>query len=218
MVAEGLPLVLVYVLPSRAPWTSFAISTTAIALFGEIMPQAIMPLYVLEIGGRTMWFLKCIMWILAIPACIPAYALSRFKSWRNRENPEKTDGILEEDELVEFMRLHEQSQCHGGPLTDDCGSMVRAVLLGQHRIAIEDVRPISHVKVADANASMDVSTLTNLRSGKDPYLLVLKAMKTQAISDQEDDLKAEDKAQAQDTKLLFDLEGILCSRVLISLL
>jgi CBS domain containing-hemolysin-like protein len=159
MVAEGLPLVLNRILPSRAPWVPYLISTTAIALFGEIMPQAIMPLYILEIGGRTMWFLKCVMWILAIPACIPAYGLRRFRRWRERDQPEKADGIMEADEILEFIRLHEQSKCYGGPLTDECGTMVRALISGQQRMVGQVVRPLQEQDIVHQHIERSVSDL-----------------------------------------------------------
>ncbi len=219
MVAEGLPLVLNRILPSRAPWVPYLISTTAIALFGEIMPQAIMPLYILEIGGRTMWFLKCVMWILAIPACVPAYGLRRFRRWRERDQPEKADGIMEADELVEFIRLHEQSKCYGGPLTDECGTMVRAILSGQHRMVSQVVRSWMSFTILDVYARLNESTLGEIRNCSDSYVLVVKkAIYPQAIIKGEDvpgvdRLAAEQEALCEVPAGGIELHGILYLRV-----
>jgi CBS domain containing-hemolysin-like protein len=219
MVAEGLPLVLNRLLSPRANWAPYLISTTAIALFGEIIPQTIMPLYILEIGGRTMWLLKCLMLFLALPACIPAYALRKFKTWRVRAKQDKADGIMEADELVEFMRLHEQSQCFGGPLTDECGAMARSVVLGQRQLVDKYVRPWMNCTVLDANAPINVLALTRIRSCNDSYILVVKSndMRMRASlegngeSNEEDELRY---CKAPNDGVEF--HGILFPRVLIS--
>lgn len=209
MVAEGLPLILSHMMPSRPPWVPFLISTTAVALFGELMPQAIMPLYIIEIGGHAMWFLKCVMWALAVPACIPAYALRRFRRWRERNKPEKADGILEADEMVEFLRLHEQSSGHGGPLTDECGSMVRDVLLGQHQMVGKYVRLWRCLTFLDANDQVDALSLGNIRSCKRPYALVVRKLAKGEI----DEPNVGGKPIEQDAKPNLVLRGILASGV-----
>lgn len=215
MVAEGLPLVLTHVLPTGAPWIPFLISTTAVALFGEIMPQAIMPLYVLEVGGRTMWFMKSIMWILAIPACLPAYALRKFRNWREKDKPAKSDGILEEDEMVEFVRLHEKGARHGGPLTDECGSMVRAILSRQHQriIEVEDVRSIRHLLLSDVDEPISLSALTAIRNGNDAYLLVVSNKGVNL--DKEGETEPGEKEIGQEAEHMFGLGAVLCSMVFI---
>lgn len=222
MVAEGLPLVLNFLVSPRANWAPYFISTTAIALFGEIIPQAIMPLYILEIGGRTMWFLKCVMLFLALPACVPAYALRRFRKWRvgeNTDKTERTDGIMEADELMEFIRLHEQGQRFGGPLTDEGGAMARSIVIGQHQLIGKYVRPWMNCTVLDANTPINAVTLTRIRSSNDSYVLVAKgnAMRLRA------DVGGNGETGEEDTVGYHkprndgvELHGILFPKVLIS--
>lgn len=133
MVAEGLPLILSHLFPPGS-WAAFAISTICVAVIGEILPQAIMPLFVLEFAGRMMWFVRALMWLMAIPGILFAYPLRLFKTWKKKRHPYKMDGILEIDELIEFIRLHEQSEGLGGRLEDGVGCIVRMMIVQQEDV------------------------------------------------------------------------------------
>ena len=74
------------------------------------------------------------MWLMAIPAVIFAYPLRLFKRWKKRRNPYKMDGILEMDELIEFIRLHEKGEGCGGSLEDGAGRIVRMMMVQQEDV------------------------------------------------------------------------------------
>ena len=215
MIGEGVPLSMSYLMPTRSSWLTFLISTTTIALFGELIPQALVPMFSLEIGGRAFWFLRFLMWIFAVPACIPAYGLRRLRRWRGKMHSDKRDGILDVDEMREFIRLHIRSCGNGGSLTDECGSLVRAVLSGQCKTIAEYVRPWTYFTTLDVNEQLDAIVLANAWSRNDPYVLVVKNTITEirAHVSEEDDLKDRDKSTKQDAQNNFMLCGILLSKV-----
>lgn len=215
MVAEGLPLVIRPLLPSGAIWTPFAISTTAVALFGEILPQAIMPLYIIEVGGRSMWFVKTVMWILAIPACLPAYGLRRFRQWKTGSELEKMEGLMDLIELAELVRLHEESRLHGGPLTDDTSAMVRTIMLCQHETIGENFRPWQSITMVDITASIRLSTLGLIKGSSDPYVVVRMRKETNQLHQDQgegDEENSKEVALGGNVQLL----GILHTKVCIS--
>lgn len=216
MVAQGLPWTLSFLKPSMPPWTSFFFSTTSVVLLGEIMPQALVPPWILEVGGRAFWFLRCLMWILAVPACIPAYALRKAREWRGTKYLDRRDGILDLDEMIEFVRLHQHGCGYSGPLTDECGSLVRAVLSGQHRLIVDDVRPWIHFTILDVNAQLDAMVLEHIWSCNDPYILVVKNTITEIrpCLGEEEGSQGKNKPPEQLATHEFILYGLLLQRVL----
>jgi len=93
-----------------------------------------MPLFVLEFAGRMMWFVRALMWLMAIPGVLFAYPLRLFKTWKKKRHPYKMDGILELDELIEFIRLHEHGEGLGGRLEDGVGCIVRMMMVQQEDV------------------------------------------------------------------------------------
>ena len=173
MVAEGLPLILDHLFRPGS-YVAFTLSTVAVALLGEIIPQSIMPLYILDIGGRCTWLVKTIMWLMAPIAGPLAYALRAFKKWQIRREPNKVDGILEMDGLVEFVRLHERSEENGGGLIEDTGFFVRTMMENQDGVVGQDVRPWSAVTLVNAASLVSPKIFERVRSCSDPYVLVVK--------------------------------------------
>ena len=174
MVSEGLPLVLDHLFKPGS-YGAFIVSTIAVALVGQIIPQLVMPLYILEFGGRCVWFVKITMWLMA-PFAFPfAYALKIFRTGRARRKPINMDGVLEINELVEFVRLHEQSEKRGGTLGDAAGSMVRSLMENSHGLVGQDVRPWSAVTLLNANSPVSPTILEKIKTCDDPYVLVSKS-------------------------------------------
>ena len=132
-VAEALPLLFSHLFPPGS-WVAFGFSTVAVAIVGEIIPLAIIPMYVLEFAGRMMWFVNGLMWLMAVPACMFAYPLRVFKRWQKSRFPYRMDGILGLEELVEFVRLHEKGEGFGGTLEDGAGCIVRMMMVQHEEI------------------------------------------------------------------------------------
>lgn len=212
-VAESIPLSLNFMLRTGSAWLAFGLSTTSVILLGELVPHALVSVFVLEVGGRAFWFLKCLMWFLAVPACIPAYALRRFKRWRGRNQDEK-EGLLEVDEMMEFLRLHQHSSGYGGTWTDNCGSMMRAVLSCQDRMIVNDVRPWTFIKLLDVNEQLDAIALANIWSCNDPYVLVVKNTASE-IPGHWGEQDAEDQTIVQDIEHNSMLGGALLPKVFV---
>lgn len=208
-------MTLSYIMPSISSWMTFFLSTTTVTLIGEILPQALVPLWILEVGGRSIWFLRCLMWILAVPACIPAYALRKARDWHGRKHSDKRDGVLELDELMEFVRLHQHCCGHSGPLTDECGSLVRAVLSSQRRMILDEVKPWRYLTILDVNVQLDAMVLENIWSWNDPYVLVVKNTITEGCSHSgdEDESEEEDGPTLQVAENDFMQYGVLLRRV-----
>lgn len=211
MVAEGLPLVLNQLLPSDAIWVSFLVSTTAVALFGEIIPQTVMPLYTLEISGRCMWFVKTVMYLNAIPAFIPAYALRKFRCWRKRKEPYKMDGIMDMDELMEFVRLHEQSECHGGQLLDEAGTLVRTVMEHQKVSIFEVIRPWTCALLLETTSWITPAVVNEMKNCNDAYAIVI--VREVGIGHAGSVFEENEGREPQIPSLSAQLAGILLAKV-----
>ncbi|KAJ3374998.1 hypothetical protein GGF31_005720 [Allomyces arbusculus] len=102
-------------------WPAVVISTTLIVIFGEIIPQAVCSRYGLAVGANCAWFVRALMWILS-PI---AYPISKLLDWILGE----TEGMTyKRAELKALVSLHEQSEAHFGPLTNDEVTIIQAVL------------------------------------------------------------------------------------------
>ena len=197
MVAEGLPLVLNHLMPPEGDiWASFTISTAAVALFGEILPQSIIPFYVLEFAGRSMWFIKIIMWLLAIPTFPISYALSKFRKWRLKDDARKMEGILEIDELAEFMRLHEQNEGLGGPLSDEAGALMRTIIRYQSSTVRQAIRSWTSVILKKSTDLVTQALIDDLQKCDDTYIVVLADEKAESQF-----LKQKEETQERDGKI-----------------
>ena len=155
------------------------------------------------------------MWILAIPACIPACALRIARGWRGRKHADRRDGVLDLDELIEFVRLHQISCDFSGPLTDECGSLVRALLSSQQRTILDDVRPWMYLTCLDFNAELDATILENVWNSNDLYVMVVKNKVTEvdSSSGEEENPDVEDNPMQQAARNEFLRYNILLRRV-----
>lgn len=172
MVSEGLPLVLDHLFKPGS-YGAFIVSTIAVTLVGEIIPQLIMPLYILELGGGCVWFVKITMWLMAPFAFPLACALKAFRTRRTRRKPICKDGVLEIDELVEFVRLHEESEKRGGSLADAAGPMVRTLMENSHGLVGQDVRLWPAVTLLNSISPASSTVLRKIKNCIDPYVIVV---------------------------------------------
>ncbi|KAL9123245.1 MAG: hypothetical protein Q9187_000190 [Circinaria calcarea] len=98
--AEGLSLIMNHLFDA-GDWKPFIFSTLLVAIVGELLPQAIMPMFILPLVHRCSW----------LKAATP-----------------QMEGILKVDELGEFLRMHEVDQGWGGALDVRMGSLLRRIL------------------------------------------------------------------------------------------
>lgn len=206
MVAEGLPLVLDRLFKPSS-YGAFIISTLAVALAGEIIPQAVMPLYILEFGGRCIWFVKITMWLMAPIAFPSSSALRLFKAWRPRGHSDKIDGVLQMNELVEFVRLHEQREKHGGVLVNEAGLMVRTFMENHDGTVGQDIRPFAAVMVLRATSLISPAVLGTIKSWAVSYLLVVRDRTLECRATQRDNVEED----APTT--ISDILGVLLVKV-----
>lgn len=213
MVAEGLPLVLNHILPPNTIWAPFLISSAVVAIFAEIIPQAVMPRYSLEISGRSIWFIKLIMYLTAIPACLLACALKKVRHWQKRQEPNRMDGILDMDELIEFVRLHEQDEDHGGKLTDCAGTLVRNIMEHQLVTVGEEIRPWTSVVLLEATSPITSLTLKRLTDCADPYAVVTIHHGNELSQKLKENGCDEEKNRQGDVKTGISLAGVVLTKV-----
>lgn len=183
------------------------ISSLAVALAGEIIPQSIMPLYVLEFGGACIWFVKVTMWLLAPIAFPLAYVLRLFKAWRTRGKPNKLDGLLQMNELVEFIRLHEQREKHGGMLVNEAGLMARTFVENHEGTIGQNIRPFAAVRILRATSLISPTILGNIKSWAVSYLLVVRSGTIENRATQQDDVEVDAPIS------ISDLMGVLLVKV-----
>lgn len=213
MVAEGFPLVLNHLLPSRILWAPFLISSTVVVLFAEMIPQAVMPLYSLEFSGRSIWLIKLIMYLMALPACLLAFGLKKFRQWQRRVEQHKLDGILEMDELIEFVRLHEQGERHGGRLTDGAGTLVRTIMEYQKAIVGEDIRPWTSIVLLEADSPITPSILKMILRHPDPYVVVTMNDQKECGQIPTEDIHDHDESRQIGMRMSISLAGVVLMRV-----
>lgn len=126
-VGNALPLTLNHLFAVGAV-VPFIVSTVLVALLGNLIPQAIVPLYILGVASRMTWLMNALMWLTA-PLSVPLGWAFRFcKVWGKRHQKWRTDGILDPQELAEFVRLHQTSVGLGGRLGVDIGGLVGRLL------------------------------------------------------------------------------------------
>jgi len=123
MVAEGLPLALGQIFSAGA-LMPFLIATILVVVFGQLIPQAIVPMYVLDIASRATWFVHLMMWITA-PLSVPLGWIFRWiKVLGKRKYGFRADGILDREELEEYLRLHAIGVGLGGTVDDKVGRIL----------------------------------------------------------------------------------------------
>lgn len=106
-------------------WKPFIFSTLLVAAVGELLPQAIMPMFILPVVHRCSWFVHGVMWLTA-PLSAPIGWV--FRRCRLKAATAQMEGVLEVDDLGEFLRMHEVDQGWGGALELPIGSLLRRVL------------------------------------------------------------------------------------------
>ena len=131
MIAGVLPLINTR-LWNNGDWFAYTTSTLGVAIIGEILPQTIMSLFAMEIAVKMTWFVKILMGLMAIPALPLASLLHLARRWRKRRHPYKMDGLLEIDELTEFIGIHEEGAELGGTLENGTGKLLR-MMMKQHK-------------------------------------------------------------------------------------
>lgn len=106
-------------------WKPFIFSTLLVSIVGELLPQAIVPMFILPVVHRCNWFIHGVMWLTA-PLSAPIGWV--FRRCRLKAATAQMEGIFEVDDLGEFLRMHEVDQGWGGELDMPIGSLLRRVL------------------------------------------------------------------------------------------
>jgi len=174
-VAEGLPLCLNHLFAVGA-LLPFIISTILVTLFGQLIPQAIVPLYVLSVASRMTWFLRVLM-ILTSPLSVPLGWCFRWcKVWGKRKQGWRADGVLDREELGEFVRLHERGAGLGGVLDDGVGGVVRGLIEGEGG-TVGQGNDWALVPKVDEGEEIDARVLALVCRAHYPFVIVGKGIK-----------------------------------------
>ncbi|KAF9262135.1 DUF21-domain-containing protein [Marasmius fiardii PR-910] len=129
-----------------------AISTTAIVIFGEIIPQALCARYGLSIGATCAPFVLCLMWIMS-PI---AYPIAKLLDWVLGANEAHT---YKKAELKSFLQFHRTGE---EPLRDDEISILNGVLELNTKNVEQIMTPMKDVVTLSADTVLDHETLDHI--------------------------------------------------------
>jgi metal transporter CNNM len=123
--AESLPILIQSLFGTD--WLPIVISTIAIALFAELLPQYLIPRNAIFWGYYCWPFMWFCMWI----TCIISWPLSYLLDKIPGRQAEK--GIYTIEQLGILIKFHERAEKHGGLLGPDAGRVMRGALELDHR-------------------------------------------------------------------------------------
>ncbi|ORZ39645.1 hypothetical protein BCR44DRAFT_1412039 [Catenaria anguillulae PL171] len=129
-------------------WPAVVISSTLIVIFGEVIPQAVCSRYGLRIGATFAGF----VWLLMVALSPVAWPLAKL-----------LDSILGEAEGTTYKRaelkalvsLHEHSEQHFGPLSNDEVTIIKAVLDLRDKSVASIMTPLEHVYMLNWDELLD---------------------------------------------------------------
>lgn len=125
------------------------ISTTAIVIFGEIIPQAVSVRYGLAIGARCAPFVLCLMYLFA-PIAYPTAKLLDYALGQNEAHTYK------KAELKSFLQFHRTGE---EPLRDDEISILNGVLELNTKNVETIMTPIKDVVTLSSDTILDHTTV-----------------------------------------------------------
>lgn len=130
------------------------ISTGLIVIFGEIIPQATISRYALEVGAKTVWIVKIFMFVL-FPVCWPiAKSLDLALG-------EEMQTIWSKHEIKEIIKTHRKSS------ESSIGSSEESIMLGalsfSNKIAEEVMTPRIVVFAVEANLPLTPRNISKLK-------------------------------------------------------
>ncbi|KAG1739572.1 hypothetical protein EDB19DRAFT_1710872 [Suillus lakei] len=125
------------------------ISTTAIVIFGEIIPQAVSVRYGLAIGARCAPFVLCLMYLFA-PIAYPTAKLLDYVLGQNEGHTYK------KAELKSFLQFHRTGE---EPLRDDEISILNGVLELNTKNVETIMTPIKDVVTLSSDTILDHTTV-----------------------------------------------------------
>ncbi|KAI9222639.1 hypothetical protein BC828DRAFT_365028 [Blastocladiella britannica] len=129
-------------------WPAVVISSTLIVIFGEVIPQAVCSRYGLAIGANCAWFVRLLMLLLS-PI---GYPMSKLLDWILGEAEGTT---YKRAELKALVSLHEQSEQHFGPLSQDEVTIIKAVLDLRDKYVVDIMTPLEHVYMLNWDQVLD---------------------------------------------------------------
>ncbi|KAG1809821.1 uncharacterized protein HD556DRAFT_7166 [Suillus plorans] len=125
------------------------ISTTAIVIFGEVIPQAVSVRYGLAIGARCAPFVLCLMYLFA-PIAYPTAKLLDYVLGQNEGHTYK------KAELKSFLQFHRTGE---EPLRDDEISILNGVLELNTKNVETIMTPIQDVVTLSSDTILDHNTV-----------------------------------------------------------
>lgn len=103
-------------------WIQVLISTVAIAIFSELLPQYLIPRQALLWSYYCWPFIWTCMWLTAIISWPLSFVLDKFTL------PKERGSMYTSEQLAVLIKLHERQEKHGGHLGPDAGRVARGAL------------------------------------------------------------------------------------------
>lgn len=103
-------------------WMPVVVSTVAIALFSELLPQYLIPRQALQWSYYCWPFIWACMGLTAIVSWPLSFVLDKLTLPRDQES------MYTSEQLAVLIKLHERQEKHGGHLGPDAGRVARGAL------------------------------------------------------------------------------------------
>lgn len=118
--AESIPIVIGSLFGNN--WLPIVVSTVAIAIFAELLPQYLIPRNAILWGYYCWPFMWACMWLTCIISWPLSYLLDTISG------PQVDRGIYTVDQLEILIKFHERAEKHGGLLGPDASRVMRGAL------------------------------------------------------------------------------------------
>lgn len=168
---ECLPLFLDKIVPE---YVAIILGITAVLLFGEIIPQAVITRYGIAIGGTMYWF----VWILIAGAFVVAWPVGKLLDWILGADH---GTFFKRTELKELVNIHLKAHDPKYHLTEHEAKILGGAL-DFARISVSQIMTkVENVYMLDVDGKLDVDSMTSIWQAGHSRIPVYKGNKNNII-------------------------------------
>ncbi|KAJ3023556.1 hypothetical protein HKX48_002429 [Thoreauomyces humboldtii] len=170
IINEVLPILLSPISGGGLP--AVVISTVAIVIFAEIIPQSVCSRYGLQIGAFFIWPVRVLIWIFFIVSWPIAKLLDYLLGAGH--------GMMyKKGQLKELLALHGTE--HGGDLTHDEVTILQGTLNVHSKKVMEVMTPIQRVYMLPSNAKLDRAQMQEILKNGHSRIPIFSGTKTNIV-------------------------------------
>ncbi|EFC40934.1 CBS and cyclic nucleotide-binding domain-containing protein [Naegleria gruberi] len=168
---ECLPLFLDKLVPE---WVAILLGITAVLLFGEIIPQAVISRYGIAIGGTLFW----LVWFLIGLAFIISYPISKLLDWILGADH---GTLYKRTELKELVNIHSKAHDPNFHLTEHEAKILGGALEFARIPVSQIMTKFENVYMLDIDNKLDVETMTSIWQAGHSRIPVFKGDKNNIV-------------------------------------